>query len=125
LPKEKKTKKSPEQGLFSFANERRKMNDDVIKEIIKYSENTIPKPHFKDKKYDADKKSYSRWAAEEAIGRLLDHPFDDPESVLTKLLFDTLYYSSIGENKQQDEMFRIAYITLYEILDYLREQSFI
>lgn len=65
--------------------------------------------------------SYSRWAALEIVGRLMDRPLDPPEDVVGDFLLWVSLYSQVVKTPIQQRMFSIAEDTAEDILQFFSQ----
>lgn len=96
------------------------MNDLAIQEVtryVAYLEDTFTDPLIDEPMFEIV--SYSKWAACEILNRLMDRPFDTPDTVLDEFIYDMTMrsYDSSGMNKNR--IFAIAVDVAEEILQLL------
>lgn len=83
--------------------------------ILKYIEEYLPMIESTFQKEAVKERSYSRWAAYEVVERLMDHPFDPPQTIVDAFLLELLYYSNMSKSEQQKSMWTTAIDTLEDI----------
>lgn len=96
------------------------MNESAVLAVIRYIDKYLFAPTCIWPTYRFDERSYERWAADEIIGRLMDHPFSYPEDIVEVFAMEMDCYSRLKEDPDQNDIFRIAHETAISILDYLK-----
>lgn len=93
--------------------------DEAIQIVLDYLNETLFEPGADWPDRIFTERSYSRWAATEIIGILMDHPFDEPEILIEEFMLNMTCYSYQCEHKKQRFMFTTASKTAKDILKLL------
>lgn len=92
------------------------MNEETVQKILKYEEEFLfePGPHWP--KSQIQERAYARWAAEEILLEIMDHPFTDPDMIVEKFIIKMEFFLHISENATTNSIFTIAEDTAEDIL---------
>ena len=82
------------------------MNDEAITMILKYLEECLFEPKRNWPRSEFDRRSYSRWAVNEILELLMDHPFTPADIVIDEFIIKMCYFSHL--NKKGDQRFMFA-----------------
>lgn len=96
------------------------MNESAVLAVLRYVDRYLFAPAWPWPTHHFYERSYARWAADEIIGRLMDHPFSYPEDVVEIFAIEMACFSRTKEDPGQNEIFRIAHETAISILEYLK-----
>ena len=92
------------------------MNDAAVRTIIEYLENSdAPEVDWPQQWYE--EVCFSRWAAEELINAILDHPMAPAEDTIEEFIIKMEVYASMSEGRDCGRIFSIAAETATEILE--------
>lgn len=92
------------------------MNERAISMIRQYIDKYLFEPQFRWPKIEFDKRSYSIWAANEIITRLMDRPFDPPEIIIESFLLEMVAFSTLKEESKSHFIFTVASEVAEDIL---------
>lgn len=102
-------------------------NDMAVQALIEYLEES-DEPELYWPQHQFEEVSFSRWAAGELIGAIMDHPLVSPEDTVEMFGLKMLYFAAISNNTDDtdaERIFRIASDFAFECLDNFRkEQTF-
>lgn len=92
------------------------MNDAVIRTIIEYLEDSdTPELYWPQEWFD--EVCFSRWAAEELITAILDHPMVPAEDTIEEFIIKMEIYASMSQGRNCGQIFAIAAETAKEFLE--------
>lgn len=91
------------------------MNEVAVEIIQEYIQENLFKPALSWDSCEFEKRSYSHWAANEILNRVMDHPMDDPLDVVENFIFEMAMYARYGENEHRGFIFHTAAETAIEI----------
>lgn len=74
------------------------MTEVAIGEIQRYLEDTLFEPGNDWPSYIFERRSYARWAAFELLNRLMDHPTEDPVTIVEAFMVEMDIYSYTKED---------------------------
>lgn len=92
------------------------MNEETILVIIKYIAEYLFEPDANWPKSWFNQRTYSRWAANEILGLVIDNPLTQPSMVIDEFLVKMSYYSCMSENQNISIIFSTAVDTAEDIL---------
>lgn len=92
------------------------MYDEAIQKILKYEEEVLFEPGIHWSKQKIQERSYARWAAEEILMAMMDHPFAMPDMIIEEFIIKMEYLLHISENTTANFIFTIAENTAEDIL---------
>jgi hypothetical protein len=92
------------------------MNEQAVLTIQKYIDEYLFEPRSTWSKLEFDRRSYSIWAANEIITRLMDRPFDHPEIVIEGFLLEMIVFSHTKEESKRHFIFSVATEVAEDIL---------
>lgn len=99
-------------------------NDMAVQALIEYLDES-DEPELYWSRHQFEEVSFSRWAAGELIGAIMDHPFVSPEDTVEMFGMKMLYFAAISNGTDAERIFRIASDFAFECLDNFRkEQTF-
>lgn len=107
------------------------MDDRDVLKVVRYIENCIPSPNVKESKECFKSHSYSRWAANEILERMIDEAMKLPPhisgeeslsaiDVVDYFIMEMEYYSDISSDSERKKMFEIACSEGSRILTYIK-----
>lgn len=107
------------------------MDDRDVLKVVRYIENCIPSPNIKESKECFKSHSYSRWAANEILERMIDEAMKLPPhisgeeslsatDVIDYFIMEMEYYSDITSNRDMKKMFDVAGEEGRHILTYIK-----
>lgn len=82
--------------------------DTAVSIIHEYADKHLFSPSFSWNKYEFKKRSYQQWAAYEICHRIMDHPFDDPITIMENFMFEMAMYACYGEDEPRSFIFQSA-----------------
>lgn len=91
------------------------MNDSAIEKVIRYLDEQLFEPSHYWPSDIFEERSYSRWAACEVIQRLMDQPFEQPDTIVEAFIFEMSMYAYVGGLSNR-RMFSIARDAAEDIL---------
>lgn len=92
------------------------MNESDILKIVKYMEECLFEPRLNWSKHWFENRTYSRWAADEILGLILDDPFTPSNVIIKKFIAKMESFSEVAEDTLASLIFSIAKDTAEEIL---------
>lgn len=92
------------------------MNEAAVLAIINYMEECLFEPKRNWPEYWFNQKSYSRWAANEILERVMDHPMMPPIMVIEEFMITMDLYSCMAEDTRVSIIFSIAKDTAEDIM---------
>ena len=92
------------------------MYDEAVLIIKEYVEKNFVGPSFLWLNNEFKKRSYQQWAAYEICDRIMDHPLDDPCTVIENFLFQMTIYEYYKPNTDSHFIFHTAAETAEELL---------
>lgn len=92
------------------------MYDEAIQKILKYEEEVLFEPGLHWPKKKIQERSYARWAAEEILLSIMDHPFTEPDMIIEEFIIKMECFLHISENTTANSIFTIAENTAEDIL---------
>lgn len=84
--------------------------------IYRYSERHFFSPSFSWPKEEFRKRSYEQWAAYEICDQIMDHPLEDPITIIEKFMFEMAMYAYYGEDESRSFIFQTAVETAEELI---------
>lgn len=84
--------------------------------IINYIDECLFKPKTTSSKEEFECKSYSRWAADEILCSIIEHPFYSVADIIEGFIFKMLYFSYIEKGDEKGSRFIIAMNMAEDIL---------
>jgi hypothetical protein len=93
------------------------MNDRAITAIENYMEECLFEPRLNWPKCTFDQQSYSRWAANEILGLIMDHPFTQVDTIVEEFMLKMDYFSCVAKDPNISIIFSIAKGTAEDIFD--------
>lgn len=96
------------------------MNESTVLAVMRYVDRYLFVPSWAWPRRHFYERSYARWAADELIRRLLEHPFSYPEDIIEIFAIEMDCFSRFKEESGQNDIFRIANETATSILEYLK-----
>ena len=94
------------------------MNEMAVQRLVQYVEN-MPQPEISWPKHWFDEICFSKWAAEELIQSILDHPTIPAQDTVEEFALKMLAYSSISDEKALGGIFSIAAQFAWDCLENL------
>ena len=94
------------------------MGTEAAEKLLAYIDEYYCEPPFVWHTQLFEEMTYSRWAAFEILGRILDRPFDPPEDVVSDFLLRVALYSQVVKTPTQQRIFSIAEDTAEDILQF-------
>lgn len=113
-PVKRKKMKSLNRG--SSLSETPQMNDAVVQTIIEYLENSET-PELYWPKHWFEEVCFSRWAAEELVNLILDHPLVPAEDTIYEFAVKMTAYAAVSDGKEAGRIFSIAEKFAWECLE--------
>lgn len=98
-------------------------NELAVKSIITYMEECLFEPKTSWFKHEFEKRSYSRWAANEILEGVMDHPMSPADTIIEEFIFKMSLYSCVAEDSKASFIFSIAQDTAEDILAYLKGEN--
>lgn len=92
------------------------MHDEAIQKILKYEEEFLFEPGSHWPKPQIQERAYARWAVEEILLAIMDHPFTDPDTIVEGFIIKMEFFLHISENTTANSIFTIAENTAEDIL---------
>lgn len=107
--------------------------DEIIMKIQKYIDESLFEPHINWPKYEFLRRSYSRWAANEILCRILKEslkppPYitgfepEAPSAIIREFIDEMDYYSDISTDVKKQRIFIIAKETAIDINTFIFER---
>lgn len=97
------------------------MNEEAINAILRYTDDSLIEPHGGRPELYFKYASYSRWAANEILNRLMDNPTRDPDDILEGFILEMYYYTSfLDESSDACFIFTTAKYAAEDIREYLQ-----
>ena len=93
------------------------MNEEAVQVIIDYIDEYLFEPYANWPKNWFNQRTYSRWAANEILGLVIDNPLTPPSMVIDEFLVKMSYYSCVSENQNISIIFSTAVDTAENILN--------
>ena len=101
------------------------MNEDAALLIIEYMENYLFEPRKNWPAYWFEQRSFQRWAANEILELIMDHPLDSPDLIIDGFQLKMILFSCMTQSTKASQIFSIARETAESILFKLEENLFI
>ena len=95
------------------------MNEDAIRKVILYLDESLFEPGRMWPDHIFEERSYSRWAANEIIRRLMDCPFDAPIEIVEAFMLTMIMHTYTVRDPRKKRIFSIARDTAFNILQLL------
>lgn len=95
------------------------MNEEVIQKILKYKEDSLFAPGSHWHKEKIQERAYARWAVDEILLSVMEHPFTDPDLLIENFIIKMEYFLHISENTTSNFIFAIAENTAEDILGFI------
>lgn len=92
------------------------MYDEAIQKIMNYEKEFLFEPGSHWPKQNIQQQAYERWAVEEILLAIMDHPFADPEIIIEGFIIKMEYLLHISEDTTANSIFTIAENTAENIL---------
>jgi len=94
------------------------INEDAVLAVVRYIEKqplllSWPKHWF-------DQRAYSRWAANEILGLMMDRPFESPVAVIEEFMIKMDYFSWVAKDSEAHRIFSIAADTAEDLLELIK-----
>jgi hypothetical protein len=77
------------------------MTDEAIAIVVHYMEKFLFAPEKNWPKIEFDRRSYSRWAVNEILELLADHPFSPADAIIDGFIIRMSYFSCLVKNGDQ------------------------
>lgn len=117
LPKETmKTKRSPNKGSFFLVWEQVLMNDEVIQKIMNYTNDHLFEPGENWPKSAIMERSYERWAVDEILLAIMDHPMTEADLVIEGFILKMELFLHMSEEPTNNYIFQVAENTAETLL---------
>lgn len=117
LPKETmKTKRSPNKYFFLFSLEQVLMNDEVIQTILNYANEHLFEPGGNWPKSAIMERSYERWAVDEILLAIMDHPMTEADLVIEGFILKMELFLHMSEEPTNNYIFQVAENTAETLL---------
>lgn len=98
-------------------------NEAATRLIITYIEECLFEPKASWCKHEFEKRSYSRWAANEILEGVMDHPMSPADIIIEEFILKMSLYSCVAEDSKVSFIFSIARDTAEDILAYLKGEN--
>lgn len=99
------------------------MNERCVDIIIDYIEHSIGEIDDIWPEHIFEYRANERWAANEILERVMDHPFDDAEIIVEEFYLEMLLYEKETKWEHKKRIFSTAQATADKILIHLRERA--
>ena len=99
------------------------MNEQAIFTITNYMNDRLFEPQSNWPTYIFEERSYSRWVAQEIIQRLMDRPYESPESVIEDFMLRSDIYATYKDGSRLGRIFAIAANVSDDILHLLSDHE--
>lgn len=119
LTKAKKTRKSPNHGLFLFVFfyiGKHMNNEEVVVKIQRYFEKYLFEPRQSWPKEKFLKRVYERWTVRELIFQILDNPFIEADEIIWSFALQMEEFHHISNNDETRKIFYTAGNTAEDLL---------
>lgn len=83
------------------------MNNDAIAMVLRYMDECLFEPCRHWSRYDFDKRSYSRWAANEIVELLMADPFTSADRIMDEFIIKMCYFAHLAKENNQRFIFAI------------------
>lgn len=104
------------QRLFLFVLGGDTINELAVDRLLNYIDAYLFAPEISWDSYQFEERSYERWAAFELLERMMDHPLEDPETLVEEFVFMVDLYSRLHKDSKTSFIFTTAKETAEDIL---------
>lgn len=92
------------------------MNDEVIQKIMNYASMNLFEPDAHWSKSAIMERSYERWAVDEILLALMDHPMTEADLVIEGFILKMEFFLYLSENPANNHIFQVAENTAETLL---------
>ena len=92
------------------------MNDEAIQKIMNYTNVHLFEPGANWPKSDIMERSYERWAVDEILLSLMDHPMTEADLVIEGFILKMELFLYLSENPENNHIFQVAENTAETLL---------
>lgn len=92
------------------------MNDEAIQKIMKYANECLFEPGDDWPKQEFLQRSYERWAVDEILLSIMDHPLVEADLVLDGFILKMELFLRMSENQKNNFIFQVAEDTAEKLL---------
>lgn len=92
------------------------MNDEAIQKIISYANEYLFEPRSNWSKQAIMKRSYERWAVDEILLAIMDHPMTEADLVIEGFILKMELFLYLSENPANNHIFQVAENTAETLL---------
>ena len=97
------------------------MNDRVLMALMAILEDFAEPPRSDWLRHEAEAVTFSRWAIEEMVNQIWDHPWTIASETVERFAMRLDIYADTANTDVQTRIFKIAAATAWELLDNIRE----
>lgn len=116
----KKKVRSPDRGSL-LLQEPLFMNERALMAIMSVLEGFTEPPRSDWPQYEAEDFTFSRWAVEEMLNQVWDHPWTLASDTIEQFALKLEMYAITSKTEKQRRIFAIAAETVWELLDDIKE----
>lgn len=116
----KKKVRSPDRGSL-LLQEPFFMNERALMAIMSVLEGFTEPPRSDWPQYEAEDFTFSRWAVEEMLNQVWDHPWTLASDTIEQFALKLEMYAITSKTEKQRRIFAIAAETVWELLDDIKE----
>lgn len=84
------------------------MNEEAIRKIISYTNESLFEPGTYWPKNEFLRRSYERWASDEIISALMDHPFTEADVVIEEFILKMELFLRLSDKPESNFIFHVA-----------------
>ena len=92
-------------------------------DILDETDKDLPKRLRNDTKEEFETLSVARWAAEELVKRIEEHPFEDIEDLFGRFALDLACFRANAEDTPSEKVFAVATEAVLQWLDDIKRYS--
>lgn len=92
------------------------MNDEIIQKIMNYMNVHLFEPGEKWPKSAIMERSYERWAVDEILLAIMDHPMTEADLVIEGFILKMEFFLHLSDNPQNNFIFTVAENTAETLL---------
>lgn len=92
------------------------MNDEAIQKIISYANEYLFEPRSNWSKQAIMERSYERWAVDEILLAIMDHPMTEADLVIEGFILKMELFLYLSENPANNHIFQVAENTAETLL---------
>lgn len=120
VKRKRKKVRSPDRGSL-LLQEPLFMNERALMAIMSVLEGFTEPPRSDWPQYEAEDFTFSRWAVEEMLNQVWDHPWTLASDTIEQFALKLEMYAITSKTEKQRRIFAIAAETVWELLDDIKE----